>query len=293
MRQLARRRLGEPDDARPWPPSSWPARDCPCARRRGRDVDDAPGSSAASSTLPTARVIRNAPRRFASSTWSQSSSFIRTRSWSRVMPALLTSRSIRPNRSSRRLHEPLARPRARLTSATTASADRAQRLELLDRSLEPAPRRAQRLPRRRRPRPATRAIARPIPRVPPVTTATRPASGLGLAHARASASAATRLVERRRILDRVAARAVDALEQPGQHPARARPRGRPSAPSRAQALDAVGPADRARHLADQEGPHVVGLRGEPGVHVAHDRARAVAPPPPARARRRAGRRPAP
>ena len=49
-------------------------------------------------TLATARVMRNAPRRFTSSTRSQSSSFILTRSASRVIPALFTRTSMRAKR---------------------------------------------------------------------------------------------------------------------------------------------------------------------------------------------------
>ena len=41
-RQLARERLGEADEARPWPPRTRPGRRCPLADHR-RDVDDAAG----------------------------------------------------------------------------------------------------------------------------------------------------------------------------------------------------------------------------------------------------------
>src|SRR5512135_367166 len=50
--------------------------------------------------LRTARIARNAPLRFASSTMSQSLSLIRSTIWSRVRPALFTRMSIGPRAAS-------------------------------------------------------------------------------------------------------------------------------------------------------------------------------------------------
>src|SRR3954470_20655799 len=109
----------------------------------------------------SARLVQwKAPVRFVSTTASQSSSGMRIARPSRVMPALLTSTAIEPKRSR-------TSPNARSTSAaapTSACTSPPERATVTTRW--PSARRRS-------------AIAAPMPRVPPVTTATVP-SGAGM-----------------------------------------------------------------------------------------------------------------
>ena len=125
----------------------------------------------------SARAQRKAPSRLTPSTSSQTSSVSASRSAKsshRVVPALLTSRSQRPNRSSHRraIARTAASSRtstctasasapAAVRSLTVCSASSAERLQVS--STPRAPARTNRC-----------AVARPIPVPPPVTTATRP-----------------------------------------------------------------------------------------------------------------------
>ena len=217
------------------------------------------------------------PRRFVSITWSQSSSFIRTSSWSRVMPALLTSTSMRPKRSR------VASTSRSQSSRFAASADdrqrrRAQRLQLLAPRARDGPRRGQRLPRRRRPRPATRAMARPMPRLPPVTIATLPASGLASVTRAASAAeraaavlssdagsstACPRASSSVRLSSPVSTRPGPDLERTRSAPSR----GEPLARSRSSGPGSP-PGGRRNGFTSSA------VRGDARVHVADDRARA-------------------
>ena len=120
----------------------------------------------------TACVSAKAAVRFVASTASQSSRFIRSINWSRAMPALLTRMSIRPCRSSVAGDRPPRSAPASVTSSAMASACPPARANLL-RDRAARCRRAR--PRRRSaPRAAScSAIARPMPRDAPVTSATR------------------------------------------------------------------------------------------------------------------------
>ena len=104
---------------------------------------------------------------------------------------------------------------------------------------------------------------------PPASLASLTAQARSAASALSSPAASSTATPRER--------AVDPLEEPGQHLARARPRGTCGSPRGAmrptQSVQRTGAVD----LADQEGPHVVRPRGEPRVHVADDRA-AAGPP---------------
>ena len=119
-----------------------------------------------------ARVATNAPRRFASRTASQSSSLSRKRTLSRVTPALLTRMSTAPKASS-----------TSVTSAATEATSATSQAKPRARSAGPSSDATSCARARSRPTTATRAppsarapaIARPIPRVLPVTSATRPA----------------------------------------------------------------------------------------------------------------------
>src|SRR3989442_944645 len=122
-----------------------------------------------------ARVMRNAPRRLTSMTRSQSSSFMRTRRPSRMTPALLTRMSTRPNRclaastnrsASSRITASATTPRTAPPRASSSLAERWSRSASRPETTTAAPSSASNV-----------AIARPMPRLPPVTIATRPSRG--------------------------------------------------------------------------------------------------------------------
>ena len=131
----------------------------------------------------TERMATNAPRRFASSTASQSSSLSRSRMLSRVRPALLTRMSTLPSSSSARSTSDDDRRRIGDVAREAA--------RLRARSPRPPPSRAPRRGPRRRPARRTRraisAIARPMPRVLPVTSADRPERSIFMRRALSSA----------------------------------------------------------------------------------------------------------
>src|SRR5213592_3631184 len=232
-----------------------------------------------------ARVMRNAPRRLTSMTWSQSSSFMRTRRPSRMTPALLTRMSTRPNRclaastrrsASSRLAASAATPRTAPPCASSSFAERWSRSASRPETTTAAPSSA-----------SNAAIARPMPRPPPVTIATRPSRApfvigsprLRLSPARPRSRARLdrreRLLEPRRVFDREPPGAVDgALEEPGQHaPWPDLDEGR-GALGR-DAPHAVGPADRARHLPEEEGLDLRRGASHARVGVAHDGDRGI------------------
>ncbi len=117
-----------------------------------------------------ARMVANAPRRLASSTASQSSSLSRSRMLSRVRPALFTRMSIAPNAFSTRSTSAVTCA----TSATSQAESLRAAADLRGDGIGRATGRVRRWRRARRTRRASRAIARPMPRVLPVTRATRP-----------------------------------------------------------------------------------------------------------------------
>ena len=200
------------------------------------------------------------------------SSFIRTRSWSRVIPALLTRTSMRPKRSPGRLDTrrwmsspvPIRRHREGV---------RAQRPPAPGPPRRPARRPGQRLRPRRRRLPAAGAMASPMPRSPPVTMATLPARARpGSRVARHRRQRGQRLVEDGGILDRVAAQRSSSVRLSSPvSTAPAPPRGtrsRPRAPG-ARRNRSSGPGS------PPAGPGTASprprSRGDPGVHVADDR----------------------
>ncbi len=126
------------------------------------------------------RVVWNAPFRLASSTASQSSSLSRSRMLSRVRPALLTRMSIGPERRFRR-----GKRRSDLLRHRDVAARRRRRA----RPAPPPPSRARSASRPTiatfAPAPCSaRAMARPMPRVLPVTKATLPVRSMAWHHAR-------------------------------------------------------------------------------------------------------------
>src|SRR5213078_3190799 len=166
-----------------------------------------------------ARVRRNAPRRLTSMTWSQSSSFMRTRRPSRMTPALLTRMSTRPNRclaastnrsASSRITASATTPRTAPPCASSSFAERWSRSASRPETTTAAPSSA-----------SNAAIARPMPRPPPVTIATRPSRApfvigsprLRLSPARPRSRARLdrreRLLEPCRVFDREPPGAVD------------------------------------------------------------------------------------
>ena len=222
-------------------------------------------------TFPAARVMRNTPRRFVSSTWSQSSSFIRTSSWSRVMPALFTSTSMRPKRSFAASTRRSASSRL-AASAATASALAAQCFQLFRRTLEPA--RIAARDYHGSPVVCQRAGDRQADSARPAGDHRHPAGQrLRLAHAPAPAR------ERGdRVLSSDAASSTECPRAPSRvrlsRPVSTRPgptSTHTSAPLAGQARDAVRPAHRAGHLPDEERLHLFGGGGDPRIHVAHHR----------------------
>ena len=120
-------------------------------------------------------------------------------------------------------------------------------------SSPPSPRRCRRAPPRRRARPArpaSAAIARPMPRDAPVTIATLSRQVDHAASLSAPSSAAS-AVRRLPMLDAPCASAIDLLDQPAQHRARAHLNDTCVTPSRRKAAHDVFPAHRRRHLPDQ------------------------------------------
>src|SRR3989454_333413 len=215
-----------------------------------------------------ARVMRNAPRRLTSMTRSQSSSFMRTRRPSRMTPALLTRMSTRPNRclaastnrsASSRITASATTPRTAPPRASSSLAERWSRSASRPETTTAAPSSASNV-----------AIARPMPRLPPVTIATRPSRGpfytasprlrlrlalrprdvLRLAPPRSPAPLdhGERLPEARRVLDRESPNAVDdAPEESRQDASRPYLDEDRGALGR-EAQDTIGPPDRARDL---------------------------------------------
>src|SRR5690349_11690402 len=121
-----------------------------------------------------ARMKLYVPLRLTSTTRSKSSSLIRRSSWSRVIPALFTRMSRPPSSASTVLPSSLTGPEAATStpyaaawppSAWQAAADSLARSAVVATHATRAPRPARRS-----------AIARPMPREAPVTSATLPAS---------------------------------------------------------------------------------------------------------------------
>src|SRR5512132_1971200 len=121
-----------------------------------------------------ARVNRKAAPRSASMTSSQASSAIFHTTASRLMPALFTRMSSRPKRATVSMTARPAAPRS-VPSAWSAIAQRpvASTARTVAAAPSPSDRKVNRISAPERAR--SRAIARPIPRDPPVTRATRPA----------------------------------------------------------------------------------------------------------------------
>src|SRR5881296_801216 len=213
-----------------------------------------------------ARVTRNAPRRLTSMTRSQSSSFMRTRRPSRMTPALLTRMSTPPRTAPPRASSSLAERWSRSASrpeTTTAAPSSASNV----------------------------AIARPMPRLPPVTIATRPSRGpfvtdsprlrlrlalrprnalrLALPRSPAPLDHGERLPEARRVLDRESPNAGDdAPEESRQNASRPHlDEGRGALGRETQ--DTIGPPDRARDLLEEEGLDLRRGAGHARVDVAH------------------------
>ena len=225
---------------------------------------------------------------------SHSSSFMRSSRLSRVMPALLTRIAIAPKRASivgeRRVGrggvgdvEPHARARDGRPPRAYAPIARGARRRW-SRCRPPSRRRAR----------ARSAIARPMPRVAPVTSATCPSSSFAIASS-ASAQLRERVVDRmrRRSARTASSVVVDALaREPGEHLARARIRRRASrrarrspAPSRSSAPGSP-PGARARRGSRRAS------RCSRDVDVVHHRDRRRARTRPSRASRRAAPPPA-
>src|SRR5438552_3958227 len=236
-----------------------------------------------------ARVMRNAPRRLTSMTRSQSSSFMRTRRPSRMTPALLTRMSTRPNRclaastnrsASSRITASATTPRTAPPRASSSLAERWSRAASRPETTTAAPASASNV-----------AIARPMPRLPPVTIATWPSRGpfftdsprlrlrlalrprdvLRLAPPRSPAPLdhGERLPEARRVLDRESPNAVDdAPEESRQDASRPYLDEDRGALGR-EAQDTIGPSDRARDLLEEEGLDLRRGAGHAGVDVAH------------------------
>src|SRR6185503_17906469 len=106
-------------------------------------------------------------------------------------------------------------------------------------------------------RPSATAMARPMPRDPPVTTAIRP-SRSAMAHSLDASRRCGRRRRPRQLTDRLGIRRAvhhdrrcDALDQPGQHAPDA-DLDRPADTHCAQALDRLLPAHRRGHLAHQQ-----------------------------------------
>ena len=117
-----------------------------------------------------ARIATNAPRRLASSTASQSSSLMRNRMLSRVRPALFTRMSIAPKSFSTLSTSAVDGRRIADVAGEAARLRRDRAAAVLARD----PRRVRRRRRARRHSASDSAIARPMPRVLPVTRAVRP-----------------------------------------------------------------------------------------------------------------------
>jgi hypothetical protein len=116
--------------------------------------------------------MRNTAFRLVSSTASQSSSFMRMASWSRVMPALLTSTCSAPCS----LTMASIRPSAAAASLTSSAAPRQPACAARAALILPAPSSVVAVPMTFMPRAASAcAIAAPMPREAPVTRATWPA----------------------------------------------------------------------------------------------------------------------
>ena len=111
-------------------------------------------------------ATRKAPPRLVSTTAPNSSSLIRMISWSRVMPALDTTTSTGPSSAS--------------TAAKAASTDAGSVTSIRTPSRPSGGRPVRWVTATRSPCAAkARAMASPIPRLPPVTSTTRPAGGFG------------------------------------------------------------------------------------------------------------------
>ena len=130
-----------------------------------------------------------------------------------------------------------------------------------------APRRGQRLPRRRRPLPATGRWRDRCRASPPVTIATLPARPLPRSRRRRPASAAIAFSSEAGS-STAWPRAPSSVRLSRPVSTRPGPTSRNPVRPRAPALHALGPAHRARHLLDQERLHLVRGPGDPAVHVA-------------------------
>src|SRR4029077_5708815 len=206
-----------------------------------------------------ARHVWNVPLRFVSITMRQSSSDIRAINPSRVTPALLTRMSSSPTASTNAFacsgsETSASTARAPDSLATSSASSFPERYT----SGQSAPARA-----------SSRAIARPIPREPPVTRAAFPSSD-------ANASArGERLLE---LVDLLGSRdghgfhvAVDSLDKAGENVARADLDERVHALHH-QRLRRLGEANRRRQLLDQKRPHPLG-RFDTSGHRGHERRR--------------------
>src|SRR5438128_1538057 len=196
-----------------------------------------------------ALLARKAAFRLVCSTTSQSASLIRITKVSRVSPALLTRMSSRPNsftaastatpgapESAKSACIAMAWPPARETSSTKLSAS-ALRLRYVIATFTPAAANSV-------------AAARPMPRLPPVTSATWSAKrSAGMRGLEVGGHAG-------HVLDIVDHRAREnLLDQPGQRPPRANLNVGVD-PELLQPLDRLGPADRAGELPDHEPAHL-------------------------------------
>ena len=208
----------------------------------------------------TSRASWNAGFRLVAMTASQSSSFIRTSRLSRVMPALFTRMPIAPWRASIPFTTVSTLAKSR-TSSRTPSTLPGPACESA--AIDAAPSSLVAVPTTRAPAAASaRAIARPMPRVAPVTSASLPiersspsSPSQSASAERASANAAPSVsanASSRSSIRRVS----PASTLPGPHSTIA------VTPSGREPLHRLGPAHRARRLACQRGhecrraPHV-------------------------------------
>ena len=123
-------------------------------------------------TFEAARVQRKAPLRFTVRTASQSSSFIRRRRPSRVIPALFTRISTRPNVSTARS---IIRSESAVTVTLPWTASASPPVDLISAASASTPSGAMSTATILAPSAArARAMLRPIPRDAPVTMATFP-----------------------------------------------------------------------------------------------------------------------
>src|SRR5687768_7824246 len=214
----------------------------------------------------TACVRANAAVRLVASTASQSSRFMRSINWSLVMPALFTSTSRRPCRSSAPDTSRSIAPASETSTAAASAFPPAAAIASIA-SAALLPRAA---PITVAPCAASfPAIARPMPREAPVTSATRPDKSIISFSGRARPRIPARLLagpgmprsalsqaalEGRQpvlVLDAVHGdAAIDLLDQAGEHRAGTQFDERPRA-VRDEAFHHIFPANRRRYLPDE------------------------------------------